>query len=239
MTSLLAMRRRQSKILGLLITISSAFMVVAPTAQAQRRRAPTPAQRQQAGQLFAQGAQHYGAGRLDEALDHFLRAWRIAPNPEMAYNIARTYERMGDPTHGIQFYRHYLSRAAPDASERTAVEARIVELQAVAERQRNQIVQVPPSNDELSREARTFFQRGVVMYRRRNYQAAMAAFTAAYNFARLPEVVYNLAVTAERLERRQDAIDYFREYQRSLPRDSPERAMIRRRVEQLRSQVRR
>ncbi|MCZ7677389.1 MAG: hypothetical protein M5U28_00875 [Sandaracinaceae bacterium] len=78
----------------------------------------------------------------------------------------------------------------------------------------------------------------MTMFRRRRYDAAMAAFTAAYNFARLPEVIYNLAVTAERLGRTQDAIDYFREYARTLPRESVERPLIDRRVEQLRASQR-
>lgn len=209
-------------------------------AHAQRRhRQPTPAQVEQARNLFVEGTQHYQAGRLDEALERFLAAWRLVPSPELAYNVARTYERMGDAQHGVEFYRHYLQQAAPDAAERQEVERRIGELEAIAQRQREQIVALPPSQDQLTQEARTFFERGVSMFRRHRYEAAMAAFTAAYNFARLPEVIYNLAVTAERLDHTQDAIDYFREYARSLPRESAERPMIERRVEQLRARQRR
>lgn len=211
-------------------TLALALALTAPV-QAQ----PAPAQVERARQLFAEGTQHYQAGRLDEALQRFLEAWRIVPGPELAYNVARTYERMGDAQRGIEFYNHYL-RQAPEGPERQDVERRIRELEAIARRQRDQIIALPPSQDELTQEARTFFERGVAMYRRRRYDAALAAFTAAYNFARLPEVVYNLAVTAERLGRTQDAIDYFREYARSLPRDSAERPMIDRRVEQLRAQ---
>lgn len=184
--------------------------------------------------MFAEGVRHYRAGRLDEALTPFLEAWRLVPSPDLAYNVARTYERMGEARRGIQFYRHYLQRAAPDAAEREDVEARIRELEAIAQRQRDQVLTIPPSRSELAEEARTFFERGLTMYRRRRYEAAMAAFTAAYNFARLPEVIYNLAVTAERLGRTRDAIDYYREYARSLPRDSAERALIDRRVRELR-----
>jgi tetratricopeptide (TPR) repeat protein len=222
-------------LLGLVLTLISG----AGSAEAQRRgrrRPPTAAQVERARMLFVQGSQHYEAGRLPEALEAFLTAWRTVPNPQLAYNVARTYERMGDAQHGIEFYRHYLRHAAPDAAERSDVERRIAELEAIATRQREQIMTVPPSEDALTREARTFFERGVSMFRRRQYEAAMAAFTAAYNFARLPEVIYNLAVTAERLDRTQDAIDYFREYARALPRESAERAVIDRRVRELRAQ---
>ncbi len=223
----------------LLAGLAAALVALAPpSAEAQRRRQPTPQQVEQARALFVEGSGHYQAGRLNEALDRFLAAWRLVPSPELAYNVARTYERIGDAQHGVEFYRHYLREAAPDDAERANVERRITELEAIARRQREQIMTVPPSQDELTQEARTFFERGVTMFRRRRYDAAMAAFTAAYNFARLPEVVYNLAVTAERLGRTQDAVDYFREYARSLPRESAERAMIDHRVEQLRAQRR-
>ena len=72
------------------------------------------------------------------------------------------------------------------------------------------------------------------MFRRRRWEAAMQAFTAAYQFARLPEVVYNLAVVSERLHRTRDAIDYYREYLR-LRRDSPDRAQVEAQIERLRA----
>lgn len=199
-----------------------------------QRRTPTSADIERARALFAEGSEHYRAGRLDEALARFLPAWRLVPTPELAYNVARTAERMGDASRAIEFYRHYLQRAEPTADERRDIERRIAELEAVARRQREQIAAIPPSDDELTQEARIFFERGVSMFRRRRYEAALAAFTAAYRFARLPEVIYNLAVTSERLGRTQDAIDYFREYARSLPRDGAERRIIERRIAELR-----
>lgn len=214
--------------LALALGLSLAAPVVAQGSSA--------AQTERARQLFVEASQHYQAGRLDEALQRFLEAWRAVPGPELAYNVARTYERMGDAPRGVEFYRHYL-RLAPEAPERADVERRIAELEAIERRQREQIIALPPSQDELAQEARTFFERGVAMYRRRRYDAALAAFTAAYGFARLPEVIYNLAVTAERLGRTQDAVDYLREYARSLPRESVERPMIDRRIEQLRQRL--
>lgn len=210
------------------------MLTASPIASAQNR--PSPADVERARMAFVEGSQHYQAGRLQPALDAFLSSWRTVRNPQLAYNVARTYERMGDAEHAIEFYGHYLRHAAADAAERADVEQRIAAIRAMQARQREQIMTSPPSSDELTREAQTFFQRGVAMFRRRQYTAAMAAFTAAYNFARLPEVIYNLAVTAERLERRQDAIDYFREYARALPRDGAERAVIDRRVRELRAQ---
>lgn len=233
--SILVPRGVTRRLLSALAALLLCFAAVSAEAQ---RRDPSAAEIERARQLFVEGTEHYQAGRLNEALERFLAAWRIVPGPELAYNVARTYERMADAQHAVEFYRHYLRQAASDAAERQDVERRIGELESIARRQREQIIALPPSEDELTQEARTFFERGVTMFRRRRYDAAMAAFTAAYNFARLPEVIYNLAVTAERLGRTQDAIDYFREYARTLPRDSVERPLIDRRVEQLRASQR-
>ena len=219
------------------ITAGYVASLASAVATAQDRQ-PTREQIEQARTLFVRGSQHYQAGRLNEALEDFLAAWRIVPSPELAYNVARTYERTADHNRAIQFYRHYLSRAAPDAQERADVERRIREMEEIAARQRGQIRTLPPSNDQLAQEARTFFERGVTMYRRRQYEAAMAAFTAAYNFTRPnppAEVLYNLAMTAERLERLPDAIDYYREYARTLPTDSAERREVNEHVAELRA----
>ena len=71
------------------------------------------------------------------------------------------------------------------------------------------------------------------MFRRRQYAAAMEAFTAAQRFAPLPEVLYNMAVTAERLHQKRDAIDYYREYLR-VRRNAPDRYIVERRIRELR-----
>ena len=63
--------------------------------------------------------------------------------------------------------------------------------------------------------------------------AAMQAFTAAQRFAELPEVLYNMAVTAERMGDRRDAADYFREYLRLRP-TAPDRGEVERRIRTLR-----
>lgn len=220
----------------LLVLAAFAVLGAAGHAEAQRPR-PTEAQIARARVLFVEGGEHYRAGRLNEALDDFLEAWRLMPNPALAYNVARTYERMSDTQRSIEFYGHYLRHAAPGASEREEVERRIAALRQVAERMEGQIRTLPPTSDALAAEARTMFERGVSMFRRRQYEAAMQAFTAAYNFTRPnppAEVVYNLGMTAERLEHTQDAIDYYREYARTLPRDSAERRAIDEQVSRLR-----
>lgn len=227
---------------GLALALALVFVAVSSPALAQRRgRRPTPQQVERARTLFEQGSEHYAEGRLHEALEAFLESWRTVRNPLLAYNVARTYERLGDPQNGIRFYGYYLQNGSPSAEERADVEQRIANLRQMGQRQRDQLRTLPPSQDQLAQEARTFFERGMSMYRRRQYQAALAAFTAAYNYTRPnppAEVIYNLAMTAERLENWPDAIGYYREYARSLPRDSAERRQVNAHVAQLRERRR-
>jgi tetratricopeptide (TPR) repeat protein len=187
--------------------------------------------------LFEEGAAAYDAGRLDEALRKMLEAQRTYRNPALAFNIARVYERMANAERAEYWFRAYLTHGTPTDAERADVERRIAEQRDIEARQREQVMAPPPSDDELTAEARTFFQRGVAMFARGQYRAALDAFTAAMRFAPLPEIFYNLALTSERLDATRDAIDYYREYLR-VRRDAPERAWIERRIAELRARPR-
>jgi tetratricopeptide (TPR) repeat protein len=206
--------------LGLLFAAPAAAQDAATLARAQ--------------ELFTQGVAAYQAGRFDEAARLLREADRLVPTPELAFNLARVYERMGEAPEAIRHFERYLREGRPSAEERADIERRIAAMRNLERRMREQVMTTSPTGDEMTEAARTFFERGVVMFRRRRYDAALQAFTAAYNFARLPEVIYNLAVTSERTGRLQDAIDYYREYLRARP-DDPGRRPIERRIEELRA----
>lgn len=183
--------------------------------------------------LFLQGQQAYAAGRFDEASSRMAAAWEILRSPELAFNAARAYERMSDYANARRFYEIYLRDGAPSEAERADVQAHLAAIAEAEARRSAFVYTAPPSTDELTSEARTFFLRGVTMFNRRQYEAAMSAFLAAYRFAPLAEVIYNLAVTSERMGARQDAIDYYREYLRARP-DGPDRGDIEARIARLR-----
>lgn len=190
-----------------------------------------------AQELFRQGVAAYDAGRLDEAARLLTEADGIVHSPELSFNIARVYERMGEAPQAIRWFQRYLRETQPSDEERADIERRMTLMRELQQRQRDQVMTIPPSSDEMTQEARTFFERGVEMFRRRRYEAALQAFTAAYNFARLPEVIYNLAVASERVGHTQDAIDFYREYLRARP-NGPDRVMVERTIERLRQQRR-
>jgi tetratricopeptide (TPR) repeat protein len=218
------------------LVFSALLLLGAATASAQ----PTPPANDRVARaqtLFQEGLRAYEAGNLNEALLKLREAHRLTRSPELAFNVARVYERIGDAPNATRYFRMYLrGNTTVTEAERADIERRIVVLQELQRRQRDQVFAAPPSSDELTAEARTFFLRGVSMFRRRQYRAALDAFMAAHRFApQLHEVVYNLAVANERLNQRQDAIDWYREYLR-LRRDAPDRVQVQAKIDALRAQ---
>jgi len=82
------------------------------------------AARDQARMLFAKGLENFRAGRYKDAIDEFLEAHSIYPNPVLSFNAALAYEKMGDSAGALRFYREYL-RQDPAAGDRDQVEQQI------------------------------------------------------------------------------------------------------------------
>jgi len=78
--------------------------------------------------LFQNGIEAYKKGRYKDAIDSFLEANRIYPNPVLSFNTARAYEKLGDSAGALSFYRDYLRRS-PDAADKKDVDKRIGELE--------------------------------------------------------------------------------------------------------------
>lgn len=223
---------RLSPLLFSLALITACLSGVAAQTSAQAQT-PTDEQVARARTLFTEGQAAYDAGRFQEAVAKMREAYEITNSAELAFNVARVYERMSEYADAIRYFRIYLRQGQPSAEVRADVEGRIEALREAERRSRDHVFTAPPSDDELTREARTFFTRGVAMFRRGEYEAAMQAFTAAHRFAPLPEVLYNMAVVSERLGSNRDAIDYYREYLRLRP-TAPDRGFVEREIERLR-----
>jgi len=83
-----------------------------------------------ARRLFAEGADAYARGKYEEAIDLFLEANKLEPNPALAYNVGVAYEDTGDAASALRWYREYL-REDPNANDRSAVELRVKRLERV------------------------------------------------------------------------------------------------------------
>ena len=78
--------------------------------------------------LFENGARAYQEGRDEDAVDLFLKAYALDPQPELLYNTAQAYERLGDIRNALRCYRDYL-RQGPSAQDRSFVETRVSNLE--------------------------------------------------------------------------------------------------------------
>ena len=184
-----------------------------------------------ARELFDEGVRAYETGNLRRALRCFKAAQASWRRPEFAFNIARVQERMGEADHAISWFRVYLEHGNPTSDERIEVAHRIDALIAFKNRVSHQAA-APPTNEDLTDEARQFFENGVAMYEQRQYRAAMQAFQYAERFHQFPELYFNMALTAERLEDWMNAALYYERYLEGRP-NAPGRAQLEERIRDL------
>jgi hypothetical protein len=101
--------------LRLLLLAATALWLSPLGARAQSpaaHAAPDPAT-QLAQHCFERAQAAYFEGRLAEARRGFECAYKQLPSPEMAWNLARVNERMGDVEAGVRYFREYLASAKP------------------------------------------------------------------------------------------------------------------------------
>ncbi|HEY2746922.1 MAG TPA: tetratricopeptide repeat protein [Polyangia bacterium] len=103
-----------------------------------------------ARQHYREGTKLYDLRRYRDAAHEYEAAYEAKDDPALLFNIAQAYRLAGDYEDSIASYRAFL-RNAPDAANRSAVEARIAELQNLLAVQRKQN-DVPPQGTLPPRE---------------------------------------------------------------------------------------
>jgi hypothetical protein len=68
--------------------------------------------RAEAKAKYQSGVEAYEKRHYKDAVDLFLEADHIAPSAPLSFNIGRAYERLGDDTSALRWYRDYLRRSA-------------------------------------------------------------------------------------------------------------------------------
>lgn len=107
-----------------LAPIAFALLVAAPQSTFAADAAPSDeavseARRNDAKAKYQAGVEAYEKHRYKQAVDLFLDADKLAPSAPLSFNIGRAYERLGDDTSALRWYRDYLRRSAsaPNAAE--------------------------------------------------------------------------------------------------------------------------
>lgn len=112
---------------GLLAVIGAASPAGAQTQPAATPAAATPEALADARRAYAEGTEHFNAGRFAEALAAFERAFAMRANPVVLKPIAECHERLGHVPEAIAALERYL-RELPTASDHALLEARLASL---------------------------------------------------------------------------------------------------------------
>ena len=98
---------------------ASSTDVQSPAAQSSAQ--PGGSADREARALYLRGAAAYGDGQYAEAAAAFERAYALAPEASLLYNLALARQREGETERAIDAYERFLA-ANPDAPERSEVE---------------------------------------------------------------------------------------------------------------------
>lgn len=101
-------------------------LVAAPPAHAQIAPTEQSTPRERAAEMTHRAGTLYKAGRFDEALAAYLRAYDEFPMPELLFNMGQCHKNLGNDERAIFFFSNFL-RDQPQAANRAVVEELIDE----------------------------------------------------------------------------------------------------------------
>jgi tetratricopeptide (TPR) repeat protein len=106
-------------------------VLAAPHAVAAEECVPGPGEspRDRAKAEYGAGLAAYQEGRLREAIDHLTCANQLVASADLAYNIAVTYDAMGDAASALRWFREYRRQGGADADS-APVRDKLAELEA-------------------------------------------------------------------------------------------------------------
>jgi tetratricopeptide (TPR) repeat protein len=107
--------------IAFLVLAFPAVLVPSSTASAQEPETPT----REAGKHFQRGVVLYSEADYRAALVEFRRAYGLAPNAAVLYNIGETEYQLQDYAAALTTFRRYLAEAGPTESHRAEVESNV------------------------------------------------------------------------------------------------------------------
>ncbi|MDP6942526.1 MAG: tetratricopeptide repeat protein [Myxococcota bacterium] len=118
-------------------------LLVVPNAAAQG----APSTEASAEEHSRRGVEFYDAGKLPEAVREMLKAYELAPEAGLLYNIARIYQKMGQRDLAIHYLKEFVTqpRADPDT-----VQKALNHLEALKNEPASPVVLSPPPAEPVA-----------------------------------------------------------------------------------------
>jgi tetratricopeptide (TPR) repeat protein len=117
-----------SRTLAVIASLTLTAPIVAAPRAAAQEDVPADAD---ARALFDEGRAAYTAGRFEDAVRAFRRAYVLSPRYQLLYNIGQAELRGGHDDRALQAFEGYLRQAPPDASDRSEVQERVTVLRSM------------------------------------------------------------------------------------------------------------
>jgi hypothetical protein len=115
--------------------------LVAPASRAETLSRSSKDSSAEAVDRYREARTAFDAGEYERAIRLFLEADRLAPSAALSFNIARSYEKLGDTARALEHYRRYLRREPGGPGAKRAA-ARVNDLESELERRGVQQVTV-------------------------------------------------------------------------------------------------
>ncbi len=139
----------------------------------------------------------------------FEKAFAREKRPNLLYEAARAHARDANNKAALAAMRRYAGLV--EGEERAKAEDLVTKLEL------DQSIFPPSGEAQLSVEAQRFLLIGKRLFEQGEWDGAIDAFQQAYSYARHPDIIYNIGLTHVRAGRVGEALNFFEEYQRSVP----------------------
>jgi hypothetical protein len=98
-------------------------------------------------QLNAEGSRFYKARDYRRAVEKFIQAYAIDRDPNLLFNVARCYEKLGENAAAIEKYEEFLTTPGADAQGRQRAEESLATLRKLEEKPNTPERMTPPVAD--------------------------------------------------------------------------------------------
>lgn len=165
-----------------------------------------------ARRYFQRGMAYIDRGEYELGIRELKRAYEIRPHRNVLFNIARAYASLGDVSSAISHFEQYLAESPPDAER---VRSTLEELR-------------------LRQQLRSLVEEGMAAIRSKRYMQGVALLERAYEQRPHPNILFNIGRGYEDAGELRRALDAYRRYLRSGPRDATD---VRRRIARIEAQL--